>query len=67
MLLSVQVLSLHAQRAFDPSQPGPYSTYQPTDVEILDLLRRDPSKDGKHPFQVSETSSCATMHAHAQG
>jgi hypothetical protein len=46
-------MALHASRTFDANADGPYSSYQPSNPEIMELLSRDPNaRDDKHPYQV---------------
>jgi phosphoenolpyruvate carboxylase len=41
-------------REFDAAGgAGPHASYQPSEVEIIELLSRDPHRDDKHPFQAA--------------
>jgi phosphoenolpyruvate carboxylase len=48
------VQALQQLREWDASgNSGLHAAYQPTEEEIIELLSRDPSRDGKHPFQAA--------------
>ncbi|WIA14756.1 hypothetical protein OEZ85_003241 [Tetradesmus obliquus] len=50
----LQVQTLCNLREFDAAgSSGPRAGYQPSEAEIIELLSRDPHRDGKHPFQAA--------------
>jgi phosphoenolpyruvate carboxylase len=49
----LQVCALLALRDFTHAPKEGQVGYQPTDPEIIELLKRDPHKDDKHPFQAA--------------
>eukprot|EP00879_Flechtneria_rotunda_P016297 GHRR01017052.1.p1 GENE.GHRR01017052.1~~GHRR01017052.1.p1 ORF type:complete len:194 (+),score=69.77 GHRR01017052.1:102-683(+) len=50
----LQVQALRNLREFSVSDgSGARALYQPSESEIIELLSRDPHRDGKHPFQAA--------------
>jgi len=49
----LQVTALCSLREFERNPRESQSGYKPSDEEIIELLRRDPHKDDKHPFQAA--------------